>query len=545
MDGSPSPAESGPLALLAIAGDMTGLVFDGDEVDVFIKEESTSPAADGDRSSRSKSGSPPIKFKTGGLTHRIADSPTSSGSSQHRVAKRKTAIKVPHPSPHPVVPRRIEDWEPWKAVLHELYISQNRILRDIIQIMETNYNLKATPKMYKNQFARWGFFKYAVKRRPRIKTGIFVEHVGPEDDSPVAISPDAGTIYKIGSPLLYGNTDSRAVQSGLTAVGRFLQGYIEHDAANLQLEEVAGFVDPCYRYFKVAMDLFDQKENVVGGRVLRLAFLQIERKVSKPSMKSFSDLCILVPHLLIESGRIDILSAYLRYLSRLATVKFGKHPVTEIVASFVEILDDPEEIMRYIMLLAQVNADTISSMPGVLDRTVEWASNQYLACQRTISPSPHTDQRHGHHMLRLESQSVYWAQKLIFQDPEANELAQQWMVRQFNDDFAARCEALLEKLQERVAAGVMPLVFSRMMECLFVGWLSDYYETVEDWDKVFMYSKRGLALSTDEQYVIWSLHLEGLMKNNGRPREAADLKKLRQELDWMESVRLQVDMLTM
>lgn len=153
MGGSTSPADSGPMALLAIAGDMTGLVFDGDEVEVFIKEESTSPAADDDRSRFSKSGTPPIKFKTGGLTHRLADSPVggqagpgggASSQLQAAAAKRKATIRVPHPSSHPVVPRRIEDWEPWKGVLHDLYISQNRILRDIIQIMETNYNLKAT-----------------------------------------------------------------------------------------------------------------------------------------------------------------------------------------------------------------------------------------------------------------------------------------------------------------------------------------------------------------------------------------------------------------
>jgi hypothetical protein len=398
--------------------------------------------------------------------------------------------------------------------------------------------------MYKNQFARWGFFKYAVKRRPRTKV-----------ESPTDLSSDDsldGALVLSRDELLHADGGSRSMQAGLTAVRRFLHGHIDRDSSHLQIEEVAGFVDPCYRYFKVAMDLFDLKENLEGGRVLRLAFLQIERKISKPTMKSFSDLCFLVPHLLLESNRRDILSAYLHYLSRLATLKFGKHPVSELAASFASLVDDrPDDIMRYIMLLSQLNADTVAAVPGMLDRNVEWARNQYLACQRTNAAYEEAasakwagrDGTHHHHMIRLEAQSVYWAQKLIMHDPNSDEMARQWLRREFPPDFGPKCEAYLATLKHLVASGAFPAAFARMMECLYVGWLYDYYETVEEWDRAFEWGRRGLELSTDEQYAIWSIHLEGLMRRCGRAEEAEELRRRRREHAWLERVRLEVDRL--
>ncbi|KAL2017197.1 hypothetical protein VTK56DRAFT_2517 [Thermocarpiscus australiensis] len=557
---SPEGGPKEPKALIAQAESVTGLLLDDDDPQVFIKEEPLSPAADADGLLLTPRVQP-LKYKAGAPSQKASGSgPQEVGrasAAQQQVVRHgrhggkgaapsKAALLRASQSPgQPVVPRRVEDWEPWKDILHELYITQNRILRDIINIMETKYNLKATPKMYKNQFARWGFFKYAVKRRPRAKTQSTIEkgQDGALD----------GTLILRKDALMHESDGSRSLQVGLSAVRRFLHGHIDLDSANLQLEEVAGFVDPCYRYFKTAMDLFDLRENVEGGRVLRLAFLQIERKISKPTMKSFSDLCFLVPHLLLESSRKDILAAYLGYLARLAAVKFGKHPVAELAASFAAMVDRPEDMMRYVMLLARVNADTIAGLAGILDRTRRWARTQSLACQRTREPPPawpllssssSAAARHDHSMIRLEAQSVYWAQNLVMQDPESDALADQWLRRQFEPGFGARCEAFLAGFKARVAAGAFPAVFARMMECLMVGWLHDYYETAQEWDRVWEWGRRGLELSTDEQYVLWSIHLEELMRLHGRPEEAEELRRRRQAHAWLERVRLEVDRLS-
>ncbi|VBB81175.1 Putative protein of unknown function [Podospora comata] len=586
LDGSTS-TDGGPMALLAAAEDLTGLVLDGDEVKVLVKEEATSPVSSTGRSCQA----PSLKWKPKAPPRTSgAHSSNQTTTSRHHVAKsgrhgskaaaaaKAAALRGPHPSPHPIVPRRVEDWDPWKGLLHELYITQNRILRDIIQLMETNYNLKATPKMYKNQFARWGFFKYAVKRRPRYNSDEFPtdDTYGSKSSSASMISLSRNNSYSIISPTFFGNDTSRAAQLGLTAIRRFLHGYIDLDISNLQVEEVAGYIDPCYRYFKVSMDLFDLKENKTGGEVLRLAFLQIERKLEKPTMKSFSDLCFVVPHLLLEYGRLDILKAYFRYLARLTTVKFGNHPVSEIAASFVEMFEEgsenEERLMGYIQLLSQANADVIEDIPGVLGRTREWARNQSLACQQredrsrsgspnssaasskgsppdmnmAVAPSVRDRDKRRHHMLRVEAQSVYWAQKLVMSgDPESEALAEQWLAKEFGHDFKPRVMALLERLKMMRDIGVFPEVFAKMMECLFIGWLFDYCEFVEEWEEAFEWGREGLALSANEQYVIWSIHLEGVMREHGSVLEADALKKKRQGMDWMEQVRTQVDKLTL
>ncbi|KAH6847180.1 hypothetical protein B0I37DRAFT_397468 [Chaetomium sp. MPI-CAGE-AT-0009] len=537
-------------ALLAVAENLTGLVLDDHDPQIFIKEESTSPVPDDDffmmQALKSPTATPPQKMSPIAARKASVAQQRSSRPGGKGAASKASQLKGPPVPGQPVVPRKNQDWEPWKGILYELYITQNRILRDIIGIMETKHNVRATSKMYKSQLGSRPFLCSFGRSRAKAES--------PNDQSSDDSLDNALVLSR--DELLHADSGSRSIQCGLTAVRRFIHGHVDLDPSNLQVEEVAGFVDPCYRYFKVAMDLFDLRENLEGGRVLRLAFLQIERKMSKPTLKTFSDLCFLVPHLLLESHRRDILSAYLHYLSRLAVVKFGKHPVSDLAASFAVLADErPDVIMRYIMLLSQLNSDTISSMPGMLDRNAEWARNQYLACQRTntqepwSSPSPTDDgsngprDRHDHHMIRLEAQSVYWAQKLIMHDPVSDEMGAQWLRRQFTADFGPKCEAYLARLKQMVATGGFPVVFARMMECLYVGWLYDYYETMGEWDRAFEWGRRGLELSTDEQYAIWSIHLEDLMRRYGRPEEAALLRKRRREHAWLERVRLEVDRL--
>lgn len=151
MSRSTSP-DDGPLALLAAAEDVTGLVLDGD-AHVFIKEESSSPLPDDDRSPLTAR-MQPLKFKPAPSPPKAPSPPPGNTTSQQVVktgrlggrtsAASKAASVRPQPRGQLIVPRRPDDWEPWKDVLHELYIAQNRILRDIIDIMETKYGLRAT-----------------------------------------------------------------------------------------------------------------------------------------------------------------------------------------------------------------------------------------------------------------------------------------------------------------------------------------------------------------------------------------------------------------
>lgn len=401
--------------------------------------------------------------------------------------------------------------------------------------------------MYKNQFARWNFFKYAIKRRPR--KGQRSEEDSDESAALVTSRQSPSAVAGLISPLLHESGKGRVMQHGIATVRDFLQAYIHLDPTAHNDMVVVGYQDPCFRYFKTSMDLFDQKENMQGGLLLRRAFLQIEQMLSTMTIKAFSDLCFLVPHLLIESQRLDILQAYLRYLSGLAMAKFRNHPIADVVATLDQLSDDPESLMRYIMALAKVNSDTISSLKDARDRTRRWARYQSIACQKTEMDlgggSEGQDTKHAHHMLRVESQSVYWAQHLVMNDPESDNLAEFWMYRNFPDEFAPRCEAYIAKVRALGESGMLPAGYARMMECLYIGWLNDYYESMEDWPKVFEYGRKGLALAGGEQYQVWSIHLEGLMREHGSEEEAEELRRRRLEHEWFDEVREAVENLTL
>ncbi|KAK0611033.1 hypothetical protein B0T14DRAFT_529509 [Immersiella caudata] len=540
-----------PAASEPVDADADADANDWDDSDVFSKDESSSPDPENEKP-RLAERRPPSKLSSGGrrIPSGLAGVKSSKSASKAVASASKAGIRSPPPSPSPVIPRRAEDWEPWKTILHELYITQNRILRDIINIMDTNYNLRATPKMYKNQFARWNFFKYAIKRRPRIRSDRDSDEghdEGRDEGALVVASKSSDILDGLISPLLHESNRARVMQNGLASVRDFLLGYINIDPTARADMVVVGYQDPSFRYFTAAMDLFDQKDNDQGGLILRRAFLQLENLLSANTLKSFSDLCITIPHLLIESRRPDILTAYLRYISGLAAAKFPNHPLCGVISSFAELLDEPEAMMRYLMTLSKANSDTISDISGGKDRTRKWAHNQYLACQRTNLDLGRdaSSSKHPHGMLRVESQSVYWAQHLIMNDPESDKLAELWMFRNFPGDFAPRTEAFVNKVRVLGEAGLLPPEYARMMECLYIGWLNDYYETVEDWPKVFEWARKGLLISTGEQYQVWSIHLEELQRKHGSTEEADEMRKKRLNHEFLEKIRLEVERMTL
>jgi len=404
--------------------------------------------------------------------------------------------------------------------------------------------------MYKNQFARWNFFKYAIKRRPRNRSDRDLDEEpedGPGGGALVVTNRSPDQFEGLISPLLHDSRRARVMQSGMTAVRDFLQGYIDLDPTARADMVVVGYQDPSFRYLKAAMDLLDQKENDQAGLFLRRAFLQIEQLLSAMTLKSFSDLCFTIPHLLVESRRPEVLTTYIRYLSGLATARFPNHPIGDLIATFAELLDEPEAMMRYIMALSKVNSDTISRVSNGKEQTRKWAHNQFIACQHTSLDigADKADTEHAHTMLGVESQSVYWAQHIIMGDPESDRLAELWMVRKFPPDFVPRAEAFVAKVRSFGEAGLLPPEYARMMECLYIGWLNDYYETHENWPKVFEWARRGLAISTGEQYQTWSIHLEELQRKHGSVEEAEEMRRKRLTHQFLDKIRLEVEQMTL
>lgn len=95
----------------------------------------------------SRSGSPSGGDKTAPRHRRTSSYPRKTGRHGGIHVRRHTTLGTSskgHMAHTPMVPRKAEDWEPWKNVIHQLYIVQNHILKDIIVIMEDTYRFKAT-----------------------------------------------------------------------------------------------------------------------------------------------------------------------------------------------------------------------------------------------------------------------------------------------------------------------------------------------------------------------------------------------------------------
>lgn len=327
--------------------------------------------------SRSPSGSDTVASR-----HRRTSSyPRKTGRHGGTHVRRRTTLGISakgHMTHSPMIPRKAEDWEPWKSVIHQLYIVQNHILKDIIVIMENTYNFKATPKMYKNQFARWNFFKYAIKRRSHTETDTGSDSTSPEST---------------GEPWMT-DQDHQPEEMQVATPGF----RIEHDS-------------PVDAYPSLSLD--------------------------------------------------DSPSAY----------------------------QEPPYCLQY--------------------------------PRSELGPFSH------------DSEFTSLAQQIIMNDPESKDLGTRWRRGDFGPDFAQRLEVLLNKVISMESSGQDSEDVLKAMRNIYCGWMSDYYESAQQWSEVIEWKKKGLALTSNRQYVACSMRLEELMRDHGLSHEAEELRRKRMDIGWL------------
>lgn len=123
-------------------------------------DDANHDSADGDANHDSADGWDPLRYFQ--LNEEEGDSTPSPGSDKPgmrppryvgtyaaiRVARKradKASSSKGSASPSTsIVPRGAEEWDPFKDVIYDLYITQNIILKDVMAIMEKEHNLKAT-----------------------------------------------------------------------------------------------------------------------------------------------------------------------------------------------------------------------------------------------------------------------------------------------------------------------------------------------------------------------------------------------------------------
>ncbi|KAK4247644.1 hypothetical protein C7999DRAFT_41074 [Corynascus novoguineensis] len=295
----------------------------------------------------------------------------------------------------PIVPTNPRDWESKKHIIRELYMNQNKILNEVIDIMISKHNFKATARMYKGQFAKWKWTKYNKPGRhgsirptrlvAATKGGLTAQsfrpgHVWQEE----AVERQQSTFSVRPNHLVrYFNDEERQVEAALCAYGAMISRWSEREkpwrtasescesslfpSELLEVQQERSILEQV----RFAQDCFLNGRSEQGGDTLRCAFLSIERALSgELCIDALWDCCLAVPQLAITTGWTDVLSIFTRYLHQYTSIKLPHHPIA-LVATLLHHLcrNDDDEDDDYQYQHHQIPTSTASTtQPGDNER---------------------------------------------------------------------------------------------------------------------------------------------------------------------------------
>ncbi|KUI72224.1 hypothetical protein VM1G_08027 [Cytospora mali] len=302
------------------------------------------------------------------------------------------------------------DWETYKDTIKDLYMGQNLNLNQVVERMRS-YDFHATPRMYKAQFARWGWSKYNCKRMRRdISSGKAVEKsvgkschrvkrqravkmVKGKGSSALSKSSRASTVsgstatssttimtttlpiirrqsgqqqyqqqqqeqqqqqqfqLSISSyQIAHANDASRYVQAILSDIRGHVYNFFSRKP-EWQQSPGTGLIS-AYNYsfydsFRIALDSFLKNEHFNGGEILRQAFVEAEEAIQSDYSSTFYFFFIDLPDLFAHYGRHDIFVILLQHINRLTAVSLRDKIVGAGFASLHALAKTNPAFLRY------------------------------------------------------------------------------------------------------------------------------------------------------------------------------------------------------
>ncbi|KAH6628857.1 Clr5 domain-containing protein, partial [Chaetomium tenue] len=247
----------------------------------------------------------------------------------------------------PIVPTSASDWEAKKQIIRELYMDQNMILNEVIDIMILKYKFKATARMYKGQFAKWRWTKYNKSGKPgSIKPAKSRVVKRKAKAAPKPLSQDDGmgemtptqaqhvTRLSQHTHLQFLTDEECRVETTLNAYAALIAHWSEREtpwrADSDQQPTFCELFQPrgysILQHVRAAHDCFQAGQPQQGGDMLRRAFLGIESAIENGiDMEALWDCCLAVPHLVLTTGWIDLLAIFARHLHQYALIKLQSH----------------------------------------------------------------------------------------------------------------------------------------------------------------------------------------------------------------------------
>ncbi|KAK0633841.1 Clr5 domain-containing protein [Immersiella caudata] len=446
----------------------------------------------------------------------------------------------------PLVPTSSADWEAKKGIIMELYMTQNLILNDVIQIMLSEHKFKATARMYKGQFAKWSWTKYnksgsggksAKSRTTGRKRGTPLisadSHITKRAASRRASTanhhnPRASNSFEF---LLF-NEDDLEMEIALKAYSNYISQWSEHEAPWREDERFEDL--SVLQMMRTALDHLTCSQIHEGGDMLRRAFLQVEDAISsQDNIEAIWDCCLAVPQLMHSSGHTSILYIFTQYLYQLTSIKMPGHPLAAVARRIFRLASrgDQQQLQRYIEGGWRLWVQLVGRQRGEQDHVTMHLKRGYVILQ---SPDPAIIGTFLSDFARSLEASVgtrgaTWTTSRIL---ELERLLVRMFVPLFTAKTTLRAETMLTNLLERIETspanhGVPVHQRSYLDRYLFFSvhhFLAALADRNGDQIRAAFHRKRSLESPRDVFWLQTATALEHHLRAEGKIEEADEIQ---------------------
>lgn len=270
-------------------------------------------------------------------------------------------------------PQHAHDWDHAVPIIRELYMVQNLPLPQVIEIMTTKHGFKATARMYKSRFPKWGWAKNEKRkpaerkgsrkaRRPARRTEMEQEPSGPGVPAPPTSPADRMMLHE--SPY------ARHLYESCRALDAFISSWARQDprwAGDTLLTSLAVRAIPSH--IDTAVSHFAGGDYAQGGKFLRLAFLDVEHCIR-------DDHVLNIFGLLVEWGLpltkfpgvngVEVLLAFSKYVYQQALIHWGNHPITSMSRGLMEASrHGGERVVSWMQSMFRLRINVFKSLRGL------------------------------------------------------------------------------------------------------------------------------------------------------------------------------------
>ncbi|KAI5918115.1 Clr5 domain-containing protein [Camillea tinctor] len=319
------------------------------------------PAVSGEQPQSVDSILPSIEF---------SESPPSQQEQQQQQQERTSPVSGSMEKQHTEA-----EWDAMYPHIVRLYIGEQLILSEVMKVMETRYNFKATQSMYKKRISKWQLHKYKRKNRPNTQA-----HVPMKEDALVAHANMAGK-RRIASLQMY-DGDSRnlkaipprvadvALDQAARSILVNMQAWTMSstrprewglretpppEMSTLMKSASIKITAQMYVTFSLAEALFARDQGHLAGKALRKAFLMLEA-IIKCNDFGLEWALIDVLYDLVSRGRMAVYRAMTAHVANIARVLLPPaHPLGQL-ADYLARYDGDLATMLQRAYFSQIDA---------------------------------------------------------------------------------------------------------------------------------------------------------------------------------------------